>query len=277
MSIKEIIAHTPSPATRESLASDLSRLGVHSGMTLLVHCSLRSLGWVIGGPVSVVQALMDVVGSGGTIVMPTHTADYSDPASWQNPPVPISTWPLIRKHMPAFDPLITPAHSMGAVAEVFRTVSGTLRSNHPTASFAAWGKNAGIVTSDHSLSFGLGNQSPLARIYDLDGSVLLLGVGYDRNTSFHLAEYRMSNKKQIDCGSPIIENDQRVWNVYKDIVLNDEPFSDLGTRFETDSKVNCGKVALATCRVFKERDAVDYALMWMKQKVNSGLTNNHFS
>lgn len=265
MSIEEIIANTSVPATRESLAADLHRLNIHSGMTLLVHCSLKSLGWVIGGAVSVVQALMDVVEGNGTIIMPTHTADYSDPAPWQNPPVPSSTWPLIRKHMPAFDPVITPTRSMGAVAEVFRTVPGTIRSNHPTVSFAAWGKDAKTITSNHSLSFGLGNQSPLARIYDLDGSVLLLGVGYESNTSFHLAEYLISNQKQIDCGSRIIENGQRVWKTYKDIQINDKTFSVLGADFESHNTIAIKQIGQAKSRLFSQRSAVDYAVQWLQQ------------
>jgi aminoglycoside 3-N-acetyltransferase len=266
MSIKEIIANTPNPATRESLAQDLRALGLCSGMNVLVHCSLKSLGWVIGGAVSVVQALMDVIESSGTVIMPTQTAGYSDPEPWRNPPVPAATWPIIRRHMPAFDPLITPTSSMGAVAEVFRTVSGTIRSNHPTVSFAAWGKQAKMVTADHSLSFGLGEESPLARIYDLGGTVLLLGVSYDKNTSFHLAEYRIANRQLINCGSPIIENGERVWKVYQDIELNEEPFLKLGDAFEANNKVKHGDVALAKSRIFQQRDAVDFAVQSMEIK-----------
>ena len=62
-------------------------------------------------------------------------------------------------------------------------------------SFAAWGKHAEFVTDGHSLDNGLGETSPLARVYDLDGYVLLLGVDYDSNTSFHLAEYRAPHAK----------------------------------------------------------------------------------
>ena len=81
MSEKDVIAHTKSqPATVASLAHDLARLGVEPGMTLLVHSSLSALGYVIGGPVAVVQALEGVLSPRGTLVMPTQTGDLSDPA-----------------------------------------------------------------------------------------------------------------------------------------------------------------------------------------------------
>ncbi|HXL37529.1 MAG TPA: AAC(3) family N-acetyltransferase [Ktedonobacteraceae bacterium] len=52
-------------------------------MTLEVHCSLSKLGWVCGGPVAVVQALMDVVTETGTLLVPTHSPNYTDPANWR--------------------------------------------------------------------------------------------------------------------------------------------------------------------------------------------------
>src|SRR5712691_1567855 len=72
MSEQRLIQQTSSPRTRESLAHDLCALGVEAGMTLEVHSSLSTLGWVCGGPVAVVQALMDVVTETGTLLMPTH-------------------------------------------------------------------------------------------------------------------------------------------------------------------------------------------------------------
>jgi aminoglycoside 3-N-acetyltransferase len=151
MSEPEAILSTPSPRTRQSLLSDLRQLGLTPGMTVMVHSSLSSLGWVCGGPVTVVQALMDVVTATGTLVMPTHPTDYSDPADWQAPRVPADWWPIIRETMPAFDPQVTPTRGMGQIVEVFRTWPYVLRSSHPAVSFAAWGQHAEAIVMGHSL------------------------------------------------------------------------------------------------------------------------------
>ena len=83
-----------------SLIEDFRALGIQPGMTLLVHSALSKLGWVCGGPVAVILALEAVLGSTGTLVMPTHSSDLSDPAMWHHPPVPESWWEPIRQTMP---------------------------------------------------------------------------------------------------------------------------------------------------------------------------------
>src|SRR5215207_6962478 len=74
--------------TRPEIAAGLRDLGVAPGDLLLVHTSVKALGWIPGGAVAVVQALRDAVGADGTIVVPTQTAGNSDPSAWQHPPVP---------------------------------------------------------------------------------------------------------------------------------------------------------------------------------------------
>ncbi len=268
MSEGQIVQKTLLPCTRESLAHDLRQLGVYPGMTLIMHSSLRALGWVCGGPVAVVQALLDVVTPAGTIIVPTQTPGYSDPARWQAPPVPQNWWPIIYETMPAFDPDVTPTEHMGRIVEVFRTWPGVLRSSHPTVSFAAWGAHAAYIVKDHTLAYALGEGSPLARIYDLDGWVLMLGTNYDTATSLHLAEYRAPGAVEQPQGSPIIENGERVWKNYRDIEIDSDIFPEIGREFEQTGQVLTTLIGSATTRLFRQRPAVDFAVEWFMHRHN---------
>ncbi len=189
MSESDAIDRNPQgPHTVDSLSRDLGRLGITAGMVVIVHSSLSSIGWVCGGGVGVVLALERVLGSEGTLVMPTHSGDLSDPATWENPPVPQSWWESIRDSMPAYDPFMTPTRGVGAIPEVFRRQSGVTRSMHPTYSFAAWGRESAYVTAGEKLDSAMDVDSPLGRLRELDGHVLLLGVGHAIEISTSTAE-----------------------------------------------------------------------------------------
>ncbi|MBD2204420.1 AAC(3) family N-acetyltransferase [Calothrix sp. FACHB-1219] len=264
MSESKVIHSTSSPRTRQSLATDLVNAGLNSGMTVIVHSSLSSLGWVCGGSVAVVQALMDVITPAGNLVMPTHSGDLSDPAMWQEPAVPQHWWSIIRETMPAFDTKVTPTREMGKIVETFRTWENVIRSSHPQVSFAAWGQNVEKIVSNHSLDYSLGENSPLARLYDLNGWVLLLGVGYENCTSFHLAEYRTSQAQQVKKGAPILETGQRVWKWFTDIDFDTSCFVEIGEALEKTGQVQTSKVGSATTKFFSMKNAVDFAVTWLR-------------
>ena len=90
------------PITKEFLVDKFYQLGIKQGDTLLVHASLSSLGYVVGGAETLFLVIREVIGNEGTIVVPSQTVEISDPASWQYPPVPEEWHDVIRDAMPAY-------------------------------------------------------------------------------------------------------------------------------------------------------------------------------
>lgn len=265
---EQVVKNSKNLVTVESLAADLTNLGVRPGMTLLVHSSLSKLGWVCGGSVAVILALQQALGTEGTLVMPTHSGDFSDPSAWENPPVPEDWWQTIYATMPAYRPDLTPSRMMGAIPETFRKMDGVLRSDHPQYSFAAIGPHAEKITSGHILEQGFGEGSPLARIYDLDGWVLLLGVDHSNNTSLHLAEFRANfpGKKTAKNGSPVFVNGTRQWVAFEDVDYDEEDFSKLGEDFAKENGLEIrGLVGQGETRLMSQRALVDYGVEWLER------------
>ncbi|UQI46346.1 AAC(3) family N-acetyltransferase [Streptomyces sp. HU2014] len=245
--------------TRASLAAELRALGVRPGETLLAHTSLSSLGWVSGGAPAVVLALLDVLGEDGTLVVPTHSGDNSDPSEWCNPPVPEAWWEDIRASIPAYDPRTTPGYGIGIVPETVRTWPGAVRSAHPQTSFAAVGPRATALVDGHALDCRLGERSPLARLEEAGARVLLLGAGYASCTAFHLAEYRLPEPPLIENSFAVMTPRGRRWSTVRDTAISEEGFAGLGAAFERERPVVRGAVGAAEARLFPLADAVAYA------------------
>ena len=252
---------------KEDILAALAEAGVGRGQTIMVHTSLSSLGFVCGGPQVVIEALLESVGDEGTIMMPTQSWKNLDPAAgvhWQEPE---DWWLLIREHWPAYDKRITPTNTMGAVAEMFRKWPGTLRSDHPARSVAAWGKYAQYLTEGHDLSNIFGEGSPIGKLYELNGYVLLIGVGYDKNTSLHLADVRAEYPGKHDSieHSAILENGKRVWKEYATLYVDGEDFGEIGAAFEKECPVSKAALGNGTITLMKQRTLVDFAVKWMEQ------------
>lgn len=253
------------PVTVESLVEDLRDLGIEAGGTLIVHSSLSALGWVAGDAQAVVDALRRAVTPEGTLVMPTHTPQYTDPADWENPPVPEEWIPVIHDERPAYRPDGTPTRGMGAIPECFRAYDDVRRSAHPMNSFAAWGADAEAVVGDHDLAYTMGERSPLARVYDRDGDVLLLGVGHDVNTSLHLGEYRADiDAARITREAPVLRNGERTMVEFEDIETSTEDFREAGGAFEREVGSTRGTVGAAGTRLLDQPTLVDFAVDWFE-------------
>lgn len=152
---------------KRDIVVDLQRLGLERGDEVVVHSSLSSIGWVQGGPDTVVEALLEVVGQNGLVAVPTFTVSQVDDEP--------------------FDVHGTPSET-GQITEALRYRDDTHRSHHPTHSVAAIGAGAETVVAEHPLLASLGENSPLHRLSERGGKILLIGVNHTSNSTIHVAE-----------------------------------------------------------------------------------------
>lgn len=221
----------------KQLSADLRHLGVQSDSLLLVHTSLRNVGWVSDGPTAMVNALRTVLGPSGTLVMPTMTNSAQ-----------------------LYDPRTTPTVHMGIVAETFWRMNGVLRSTHPTGSFAAVGPLAAMITAPQPLDPPHGIDSPPGRVYSHDGWILLLGVDQSANTSIHVAE-NMSNApyRIVDCLLVQAENGERRWVEIAEVNHCCQNFVNIVEPLARRGQLIIGKVGHATAQLMRSRHLVDLA------------------
>lgn len=224
--------------SRAAVTNQLRALGVEEGGVLLVHTSFRATRPVEGGPRGLIEALRDALGPSGTLVMPAWSGDDDEP----------------------FDPLTTSAAlSLGVVADTFWRLPGVLRSNHFHA-FAAVGPEAALITSDPLPLPPHIPESPVGRVHDLNGQVLLLGVGHDSDTTLHLAEllasvpYRLTKYCTVLRGGRLVRIDyQENDHCCERFAFADEWLRARGLQSE-------GRVGHAQARLAHARDIVGVAL-----------------
>lgn len=267
MSEETIIGRTKTPLTVTTLTKELQRCGMAEGQTVLVHMAMSKLGWVMGDAEAVILALLAAVGETGTIVTVTNSTGNSDPSGWQNPPIPKAWWQIYRDNRPAYHPQTSATRGMGIVPETFRSWPGAIRSTHPVYSLAASGANAAYLMSDHPLTAPFGDRSPVGKLYELDGHVLLLGVGHGNNTSLHHAEFRadFDGKQNTTEGCAMLVDGKREWVTYEMLDIDSADFDALGNAFDAAHDIPIEKIGDAEVRFFKQRPLVDFAVKWLEK------------
>jgi aminoglycoside 3-N-acetyltransferase len=117
----------------------------------------------------------------------------------------------------------------------------------------------------HELTSELGEESPLSALEEVDGHTLLLGVGYDRCTALHLAEYRLPGLRRRENACVVTTPKGRRWVTYNGAALDAGSFAELGEAYEaTAGAVVVGVVGAATSRLLRIRDAVGFAVDWLR-------------
>ena len=247
------------PITKEVLINKFYQLGIKEGDTLLVHASLSSLGYVVGGAEALFWALREVIGDKGTIVVPSQTVEISDPASWQYPPVPQEWHDVIRDAMPAYSKNLSYSKAMGAFSQFIGILPDSIRSNHPMYSYTAIGEKASEIIGQDSFDFPFGDESSLGRMYSIGAKVLMIGTDFETNTSLHLAENRL-NREVIHEKSKILTKDREKWISFKNIELDIyDDYLEIQKNFTEHYTVNHISINESNVYLFDMKECVDFA------------------
>jgi aminoglycoside 3-N-acetyltransferase len=241
----------------------------------MVHTRMRELGWVLGGPETVVQALVDVVGPGGTIMA------Y---AGWDQDPYHLPDWPAdvaeaALAELPPFDPDLSEANrDHGRVPERIRTWPGAVRGPHPEASMVAIGSEARWLVAPHPNDDAYADGTPFARLREAGGDVLVLGAPLGTITLLHHAEALadIDDKRRVQYGMPVLEEGATVWRTFNDIdtsagafdygSVDGDPFEVIALDALAAGVGRSGRVANSTSYLFPADDLVRYAVKWLEER-----------
>jgi aminoglycoside 3-N-acetyltransferase len=226
----------------QRISDNLVTLGVKPGSSLLVHSSLSSLGYIDGGPETVIQGLLHALGPDGTLLVPALSYEI---VTWKNP---------------VFDVRKTPSN-IGVIPEYFRRRPGTKRSIHPTHSVCGIGRYAEDFLNSHSQDVTpVGPHSPFRILCEKKGFILMLGCGLKPNTSMHGIE-ELTEPPYL-FSEPIVYmitgyNGQRVTKMYTPHNFNGwEQKYDRISRYLSPPDIRQGKVLSAQSYL------IDAARLW---------------
>lgn len=258
---------------RSRLARDLISLGLGTGDLVMLHASVRAIGWVVGGPDIVIRAILDVIGPEGTLMM------Y---AGWEEAPyltiaLEEGRGEAYLAECPAFDPERSRANRKWSIlTEYLRTWPGARRSDHPEASVVAVGAKAAWLTEDHPLNYPYGPGSPFAKLCEAGGKVLLLGSPLNAVTLLHYAETiaEIPDKRIVRYRMPILREGKRVWVEIEDIDTgegiveghsNEEYFAGIVREYLASGKGRSGTVGAASSYLFDAAELVRFAVRWLER------------
>ncbi len=251
----------------------------------MVHCRMSALGWVVGGAETVVCALLDALGSDGTLMVYT---------GWQDAPpddlgeLDEETRRVYLEEHPAYDPRVALSRrDHGRVPEALRTWPGARHSGHPEAGVAALGPLAEALTAEHSYDDAYGAGTPYARLVELGGRVAVLGAPLDTVTLVHHAEAvaEVLGKRRVSYGSPVILGNpgERIWRTFSDIdtaegalpygrVLGEEDYVEYIARSALAAGAGrSGPVGEGTAHLLDAGGLVEHAVGWIEQNFASGV------
>ncbi|MFJ8859502.1 aminoglycoside 3-N-acetyltransferase [Streptomyces sp. NPDC102451] len=279
-----LLARADGPVTRGRLVRDLVALGLAEGDTVMFHTRMSAIGYVAGGPATLIGALQDVVGERGTLMVSCGWRDAL--------PYGFAGWPgpwrdAVRAEHPAFEPESSEAdQDKGRLPEALRRRAGAVRSRHPDVSLAALGVGAAELMADHPWDDPHGPGSPLARLVEVGGRVLMLGAPLETLTLLHHAEAlaEAPGKRFVEYEQPVLEGGRRVWRRFRDIDSSkgafdyssvtpggQDPFETIVRDMLAAGIGRRGTVGAADSHLFEAGEVVDFGLAWIREKLGGGV------
>lgn len=249
--------------TRRRLRQDLDQLGLRAGDAVCIHSSCSHIGYIVGGPRTLLEVLHEMVGPSGTLMMPTFTGDLSEPARWRFPAVPKEMLDEVRDSLPGFHRQHSPSRKMGMLPELLRHENGAVRSPHPQSSFTAVGPLAAELCGQHPLDFRFGDRSPLAALARNGGKVLMLGAPWNTASLFYLTEFEMADRTECPMSSPIQTDSGVQWVEYRDLVYRNIA-QEAVVHLVEHGLASRGTVGCGDSVLFEARPALEATLTWRR-------------
>ncbi len=259
--------------TRHALGEHLRALGLQPGDAVMVHAGLRAIGPLLNGPDTLIDALLDVLGSGGTLLCYVNWNQQYEDALDADGRVP----DVLKPHIAPFDPARSRAsRDHGVFAEFVRTTPGAHRSGNPGASVAAIGGRAEWFTAHHPLNYGYGPDSPFAKLVSAAGKVLMVGCPLDTMSLLHHAEHlaQIPGKRIFRMEIPIWQNGQTNWHLMEefdtiDPVVDGLPadyFATVVEDFLASGQGRRGQVGNAPAVLIPAAAMTTFAVYWLERR-----------
>lgn len=248
-------------------------MGLRAGDLVMVHSSMRSVGHILGGPNEMIEALLESVGPSGTVMMYVDWEDGAQTFTRTDrgkgiPPALMDAWP-------AFDPRkARAARSYGILPEFLRTWPGASRSANPGASVAAVGAQAEWICADHPLNYGYGPGSPLWKLVQTRGRVLLIGSPLENVTLLHLSEHmaQLPDKRVIRYQEKLFRHGGAEWVEIEEFDTSDpvvdtapeDHFDQLMRAHLEQGEFSTGAIGDAHSYLFEAEHLHRFAVGWLE-------------
>lgn len=261
--VKKLTNNTviPNLIYKQDVKKALMTMGIRKGMVVLLEAKGNCKDYLLGGEQALIEAIMEVVGYEGTIIVSTFTPQLLDPSQSEEK-ITRSLWKDIRKYSTGFDLKLTMPLKENYLAHQFLRNEGVIRSYHPLYSFAVWGKYAKLICDKHPLHFGLNEDSPLGRLLDFQGKIILFNQDIDDSIGIKYNLYKNIQLPIRIVSAPILINHRTLWKDMLDVQYNTTHIEKLISGLKSEEKGQCCKVGDVMLSVYDATDVQSLSISY---------------